>query len=278
MKTKFLSLIITCLLTVSAMAQANLNAYKYVIVPNKYDFLREKDQYQANSLTKFLFEKYGFKAVMEGESYPEDLKMNRCLALKSDAIKDSGLFKTKVSIELKDCNDVVLLTTEFGESREKEYKKAYNEAIRDAFKDIEALNYTYEPVAQTVAETTNQTTNTEQEIQQLKEELEALKAKESVASTAVVPVVSTSEKQPEKEEVSVEDKVTTNVLYAQEIENGYQLVDATPKVVYKLTKTAQPNLFLVNGENAIIYKKGEAWIIEFNTSEGAKQKELNIKF
>ena len=42
-----------------AFSQTNLNNYKYVIVPKKYDFLKEEDQFRLNGLTKFLFEKYG---------------------------------------------------------------------------------------------------------------------------------------------------------------------------------------------------------------------------
>ncbi|GAA4293443.1 hypothetical protein [Aestuariibaculum suncheonense] len=283
MKTKFLSFLITFLVASSVFAQTNLNAYKYVIVPNKYDFLKEKDQYQLNSLTKFLFEKYGFTALKEGEAYPDDLVKNRCLALKSDALKDSGLFKTRLSVELKDCNDAVVFTTKLGESREKDFYRAYNEALRDAFTDIEALNYKYEPREAVIASTTVAATNTEQEIQQLKQELEALKAKEAeqTAAATVVPVVTTEKVAVVKDEAVVEaevKEVMNSVLYAQEIENGYQLVDATPKVVYRITKTAQPNLYMVNGENAIIYKKGDTWLIEYNTSEGTKQKELNIKF
>lgn len=284
MKTKFLSLLVMCLVAGSLFAQTNLNAYKYVIVPNKYDFLKEKDQYQLNSLTQFLFEKYGFTALKEGEAYPDDLVENRCLALKSDAMKDPGLFKTKLTVELKDCNDAVVYTTKVGESREKDFYRAYTEALRDAFTDIEALNYKYEPnLGATTTTTVVAATNTNQEIQELKNEIQALKEKEAqqAANVAVVPVVAAEKVETAKEAKTMEaevKEVMNSVLYAQEIENGYQLVDATPKVVYKITKTAQPNLYMVNGENAIIYKKGDTWVIEYNTSEGTKQKELNIKF
>ena len=129
----------------STFAQSNLNNYKYVIVPKKFEFLKEANQYRLNELTEFLFNKYGFQALMEGDSYPDDLLKNRCLALKSNLIKDSGLFKTKISVELKDCNDQVVYTSEVGESREKDYEKAYNEAVRNAFKSFETVNYQYVP-------------------------------------------------------------------------------------------------------------------------------------
>ena len=69
MQTKFIQILITCLIVTSVFSQVNLNDYKYVIVPKKYDFLKEADQYQINSLSKFLFNKYGFQTLMEGEKY-----------------------------------------------------------------------------------------------------------------------------------------------------------------------------------------------------------------
>ena len=96
-----LSIILGCL--TFSKAQSNLNDYKYVIVPNKFDFLKEADKYQLNSLTKFLFNKYGFTALLENENYPEDLAKNMCLGLRSDVISESGMFKTKLRVELKNC-------------------------------------------------------------------------------------------------------------------------------------------------------------------------------
>jgi len=280
----------------TVFSQVSINAYKYVIVPNKYDFLKEKNQYQLNALTKFLFEKYGFEALMEGSDYPEDLAVNRCLALNADVLKDSGLFKTKLSIELKDCNGKTVFTSKVGESREKDYKSAYNLALRDAFESVEALEYKYKPNKNNVATVAVNTTaknETASEIAQLKQEIENLKKeKEAKVEKASEKQVSTEKaeslkQQVKKEEAKVlveskfpkENKIpTTQALYAQEIENGFQLVDRTPKVVYKIKKTGRENLFLVEGEDAVIYKSGNHWIYEYNTAEGVKQQQLNIKF
>ncbi|WP_027138474.1 hypothetical protein [Gaetbulibacter saemankumensis] len=289
MKTKIFSLLLTLFITINGFSQVNLNKYKYVIIPKKFDFLKEKDQYQLNSLTKFLFEKYGFEALMEGEKYPEDLIRNRCLGLKSDVNKDSGLFKTKLIIELKDCGDQVVMATSVGESREKEYARAYNEALRAAFSDIEALNYRYEPDSSITSLAASQSVEAKAEvnteIEKLKQEIEALKQQKVVVAVAPVEAEVNDKVEPKVEEVeevksmAAEVKeVLATVLYAQEIAGGYQLVDSTPKVVYKVKKTGQTDVFFVEGENAIIYKKGDTWIYEYNTSEGLQQKELNIKF
>ncbi len=134
--------------SVYSYAQNNINNYKYVMVPEGYTFLSENDRYQLNSLTKFLFEKYGFKAFIRGTEYPDDMKNNGCLGLMADVKKNSGLFLTKLFVELKNCNGNVVFTSKVGTSREKEFKRAYQEALRDAFQSIKNLNYKYVKVDQ----------------------------------------------------------------------------------------------------------------------------------
>ncbi|KJD37288.1 hypothetical protein PW52_01130 [Tamlana sedimentorum] len=283
MKIKLFFLGVSLLLCSAGFAQKNLNNYKYVIVQNKYDFLKEADQYQLNSLTKFLFEKYGFEAVLEGENFPEEMAFNRCLALSSDVIKDSGMFKTKLSVQLKDCNGALVFTSQLGESREKEYKVAYHEALRDAFKSIELLNHKYEPKSEgslpakkTISEkVAAANVEKEKEVARLKQELEALKKERETSAKAVKPI----EPQPKKVvPVTKSLPAKAQILYAQETPTGFQLVDSTPKVVFKIKKTGRKDLFLVEGEDSVIYKQDNKWIYEYNTDAGAQQKELNINF
>ncbi|MCB4807735.1 hypothetical protein LG651_05690 [Tamlana sp. 62-3] len=281
MKIKLFFLGVSLLLCSVGYSQKNLNNYKYVVVQNKYDFLKEADQYQLNSLTKFLFEKYGFEAVLEGENYPEEMAFNRCLALSSDVLKDSGMFKTKLSVQLKDCNGAVVFTSQIGESREKEYKLAYHEALRDAFKSIAILNHKYEPKKVVSAPTPKvkkeeiATANNEKEVARLKQELEVLKKEKEASAKAEKPI----ESQPKKvAPVAKSLPAKAQILYAQETPTGFQLVDSTPKVVFKIKKTGRKDLFLVEGEDSVIYKQDNKWIYEYNTDAGVQQKELNIKF
>ncbi|TXG38787.1 hypothetical protein [Seonamhaeicola maritimus] len=296
MKSKFLFSIAFLLLFSNVFSQTNLNNYKYVIVPNKFDFLKDKDQYQLNSLAQFLFGKYGFTALKEGEDYPQDLRSNRCLALRSDVLKESGMFKTRLKVELKDCNDQVIYTTGLGESREKEFKKAYNQSIREAFLFIRDLNYSYVPNESITSLATTTITSTSQpaakrevsqEIQELKEEIEILKkAKLAAAKQDLIvkpkPVAELEPEIPPKTEIEtakpIVAKPTSNILYAQEISGGFQLVDSSPKVVYKIKSTGLDNVYLVEGKSAIIYKKGSAWVIEYYTNGVLKKETLNIKF
>ena len=119
-----------------------------------------------------------------------------------------------------------------------------------------------------------------QEIKQLREEIENLKQEKEEAkviigekntTAQVVPVEPTTNASKSTSEVK-------DILYAQKIENGFQLVDSSPKVVYKIRNTSLENVFMVEGKNATLHKKGEAWILEYYENDVLKQEALNIKF
>jgi len=169
MKTKYIFIVIVLYFVTNTFSQPNLNDYKYIIVPNSFDFLKSKDQYQLNSLTKFLFNKYGFTAIMEDEVFLQDLVDNGCLALRSDVEKLNGLFKTKLVVVLRNCKNEIVFTSEVGASREKDFKRAYNLSLRNAFKSFKKVNYSYSPNEGIVAERIKINTAANQEIEKLKE-------------------------------------------------------------------------------------------------------------
>ncbi|WP_010520238.1 hypothetical protein [Aquimarina agarivorans] len=123
-----------------ASAQA-LNSYKYVMVPTQFPFQKEDHQYNFNRLTKFLLEKYDFEAFIQGEDLPENV--NGCEALVANVVKGKGFLKTILALELKDCKGQVVFTSVEGVSREKDFKKSYHEAIRNAFKDPRLVRHHY---------------------------------------------------------------------------------------------------------------------------------------
>jgi hypothetical protein len=125
-------------------AQKNINSHKYIIVPKQFEFQKSADQYQLNSLTKFLFEKSGFTVLFADENFPADLAANTCLGLKARINNESGMFSTKMNVELLDCHNQVAFSSKEGRSKEKDYKTAYHEALRMAFVDIENLKYAYD--------------------------------------------------------------------------------------------------------------------------------------
>jgi hypothetical protein len=135
MKVKLFLLLILGSCIVNGYAQKSPGDYSYVEIPRLYEFLYEEDQHQLNSLTKFLFNKYGFNAYFSDE-LPN---VKRCDGLQAEVLGKSGLIYTKITVVLKDCNGVEVFRSEEGSSKRKEYKKAYHEAMRMAFASIETL-------------------------------------------------------------------------------------------------------------------------------------------
>jgi hypothetical protein len=219
--------------------------------------LNDIDQYRLNSFTKFLFEKYNFIAIMENAEKPDDLASNNCMALNSNVINNKSLLKTKLIVELKNCKGEVVFTSKEGESREKDLMKAHHQALRDAFTSIQALNYNYTPKKE----------DNQDVVIMPKKRVEKVTVKEKT-----VP-----EKQNTKENQANEKNsiATVPTLYAQPIQNGFQLVDTTPKVVYILLETNLEGVFIVKDKNAIIYKENGRWFLSYSEAETS---ELNIKF
>lgn len=243
-------LFIALFITTTSFAQKSINNYKYVIVPTKFDFVKGKDKYQTSSLTKFLFNKYGFTALLEDEKLPEDLVNNRCLALTGVVKDDSSLFTTKSIIELRDCYNKVVFTSQIGKSKEKEYKKAYHEAIRNAFKSVQALKYKYIP---------------SKEVAVVKEEV-------------TIPVVSAVEIVKSKTIEVKEESTPKNALYAQPLANGFQLVNIKLEVVFQILKTNVKDVFVIKDKNGILYKNGSSWFAEYYENETKVTKQYQIKF
>lgn len=288
MKNKIVLLFITAVLTWNtAKAQTNINDYKYVIVPNTFDFLKEPDQYRLNTLTKLLFEKHGFTAIMEKDTFPDEAISNGCLALHADVLKESGVFNSKLKVELKDCQNNIVFVTNIGKSKEKNYEVAYNLALREAFKSFDTFKYQYKENETILSYGKKDAQESKDEIEKLKEEIKILKEEKEVVAEVVVKEVVAVKKEEIKEEVNKEiiaekpvkeETENGNVLYAQKMENGYQLVDSTPKVVYKIKKTGMQNVYLVEGKDAILYQLNNNWVLEYYDNGKLQTKTLTIKF
>lgn len=130
-----LLLLFTISFVSQTQAQKEPSEFEFVVVPDQYSFLFEKDQFQLNSLTKFLFNKHGFNAFFNTE-LPN---IDRCAGLYADVIRDNGFVWTNLTVELRDCKGNLIFRSIEGKSKLKEYNKAYSEALRVCFESIQAL-------------------------------------------------------------------------------------------------------------------------------------------
>ena len=74
--------------------------------------------------------------------------------------------------------------------------------------------------------------------------------------------------------------VTSNLLFAQPIENGFQLIDATPKVVFKIYKTSNPSCFIAVKEaiNGVLILKDNDWFFEYYQINKLFSEKVLVKF
>jgi len=70
------------------------------------------------------------------------------------------------------------------------------------------------------------------------------------------------------------------VLFAQPIPNGYQLVDATSKVIMKVLKTSNPQMFTaIKGTiTGVLISKDNQWFFEYYQEEKLVSEKIDVKF
>jgi hypothetical protein len=253
MKTKFLFL----LLFVSSYGfSQSINDYVAVVVPTKYEFLKSENQYRLNTLTKFNLKKAGFEAFYANEIMPKEYN-DRCSLLYVDVNEDKGFMITKLYIIFKDCYGTVIYKSEVGKSREKEFDAAYVEALNNAFLSVYALHYKYSGTAVNSQKT-------------------------AIASPVIVPVVATT---VAATTVAVNVPSSTefnemNMLFAQPIKNGYQLVDNSPKVIMKVYKSTNPAIYLATKGTiqGVLISKDNQWFFEYYEKETLMSETIAVKF
>jgi hypothetical protein len=258
MKSKFLFL----LLFVSTFGfSQSVNDYAAVIVPLKYDFIREDNQYRLCTLTKFNLQKAGFEVFYANEP-TSNKHTDRCSLLKVDVVKESAFLATKLYVVLKDCNDKEVFKSEVGKSKEKEFEVAYSEALNMAFQSVYALNYKYNGKAINTPKEAVAVANVPP--------VTAVVATAAIATTAAVAInVPSSSAEPDG-----------TVLFAQPIKNGFQLIDSTPKVVMKVYKTTNPSIYIAIKDSlqGLALQKENQWYFEYYDKETLMSEKITVKF
>ncbi|MNQ47265.1 hypothetical protein D3C85_611010 [compost metagenome] len=261
MKIKLLLVTLFC--SVIGFAQS-INDYKAVIVPLKYDFLKSENQYRMATVTKSNLNKAGFQAFYANEDIPAEFS-DRCQLLYIDVKKDNAFLVTKLFIEFKDCYGKVVYTSEVGKSKEKDYEAAYRESLNMAFISVTALHYKYS--GKTVSPTGNRVGTGAMNPA-------AVAVMAPAETAAVVTPAATTVATP------VADVSDPNLLYAQPTENGYQLIDKTPKVVMKLLKTSRPDSFIAikDGVQGTLNAKDNQWFFEYYQNDKLVSEKVVVKF
>ncbi len=226
----------------SLEAQTDLNQYKYVSVPDRFDFLKTSDQYQLSSLTQFLLTKNGFTVLESIENYPSDLAANSCLLLDVNVEKIKGFLKTKLEVQFINCKKEVVFRSAIGTSKEKDFKTAYHQAIRAAFDSMEVLNYNYEASAAI-------------DISAPIETSKPVLPKPSI-QTPSAPVVVASVDPVDSPELPNKTLIVSTAY-------GYDITDANGRVLFSIHPTMEEGIFIIDKLPGIAYKRGKRWVREY---------------
>lgn len=215
---KQLVIAVILLIHFSTFSQS-VNDYEYVIIPEQYSFAKNVDQYQLNSLTQFLFNKYGFESYRERDQKPPGLQIGNCNILYADVESSSNFLTAKLKVVLKDCKDQVVFISEQGKSKQKDFKKAYHEALRNAFISIQDLKYSYNGKSHD-----NSESETVAEIPQPEIVTETPQVKEDKKETPDVQKVDVVEKIKEAPEIKEVKEIASILGSYQSADGFYRLV------------------------------------------------------
>jgi hypothetical protein len=199
-------LFLALLFTTISLAQEK---YKYAIIPNKFSILKSDNQYNLNVISKKMLESHGLITYFENE-IPDNF--NTCEALFLDLSQDNNMFSTKLFIDLKDCRNTIIFKSDAGISREKDYKKSYNDALREASKSLQNFDF-----------------------------LNKIKTQKS--EIAKIEPQKTEISKPENPKIT--NNQNSNVYKLEKNTNGYQLLNQNNDVIAQLLKTSNPSIFII---------------------------------
>jgi hypothetical protein len=222
----------------------SLNDYKYAIVPSKFEFLKEKDQFRLNTLTKLLMEKYGFITYYDSDVLPNEVVESNCNKVYVDVKSNGNLFVTKLTVVLKDCKNAVVYTSIEGRSREKELQVAYNQALREAFSSFDKLEYKYSGNSNV-----NSNVNSKSNVNE-----------------------NSNSKSPLLNQMLFAKPLGPNLI--QLLTNDTDI----PNLVLTISKTNNPSIFIVEEamRQGVVYKNNNEWIFDYYENEKLISEKLNI--
>ena len=284
-------IILTVFSATVGFSQTNLNDYKYVIVEKQFHFQNEPNENDFNNMVRFQFRKHGFTAILDGTPLPDDLKSNYCLALKSE-ITAKGALRTKGKITLTDCNGIIVFTSRESITKEKNFVRAFDLAIRGAFDSFNGLNYKYVPSDDIIAQGLDN--EAIKQVQDAKKEIEALKAEIKELKVDIEPdqeakAADSDQMDDIKANIPSEEEALTEsvpeeviaVYTARATKDGYELRTMMNRLIYTLYLTGKKDVYIFNNSerSGIVYKTDDGdWMLE-TLIEGNKQSEkIKIKF
>ncbi|MDW9382179.1 hypothetical protein [Chryseobacterium sp. JV558] len=243
---KKLSMLMLTVCSTVIFAQ-KVSDYKYVTVPEKFETFKE-DYGLENFFTKALAGKKYIVLPVIKDKWPAEAKSNFCNVVSADILNDKSLFKNKVIVQFKDCNNNIILEAK-GVSNIKELEEGVQDALKQTLIKIPMSN----PVALLPASTSGQNTSPEPAV--------------SVASTTTPEANSYSNGKLDLQKIQIDS-------------NQFILAKAGSSVPFAVFKTTSKNaVFLVklaDGNSTIGYFENGSIVIDLPQADGRFSKEVFV--
>lgn len=243
----FLSIIFIALIKSQTLAD-----YKYIVIPQEFaDFKNNK--YGLDLLLEKSLKGKKYQVLSETKTnWPAEALTNPCAVVNANIEDDKSMFRNKVILEFKDCNNQMIFTQK-GNSMIKEFEPGFQDALKQTLVKIPASN----PIAMTG----------------------------KPAESKPQEVIKTSEPSPTKDVVSqptsTAKKYSNGKLTLQKIqidESQFILADGNSSVPFATFKsTAKKDVYRVKlgtGESTIGYYENGNIIIEMPKNNGEFSNEV----
>ncbi|MEB3396300.1 hypothetical protein [Flavobacterium psychrophilum] len=253
---KYFSILVFALISSVTYSQSSLNDYEMAIIPSKFEFQKEDNQYRISSTIKAFLKQKGFEAYVSTDVLPEGFLDYNCNKIFVNVLEENTLFSTRIKIEFKNCKQLVLFTTDLGESREKELGKGYNQALLLALKSFDKSRYKF-----------SGKTYYDEEAQ------EKIKSRDVHSISSEVTKITKSEKGVTYEKVTKQDALVTSEVFVK-------VVNQANQQELLLYKTSREGIYLCNqnGKNGVVFAKDEVWFFEYLENEKLISEKLDVNF
>ena len=259
-------------------AQAQLDNYKYFVVPKRFETFKDVNQYQTSTLVKFLLTRYAFDPIYD-DAIPEELFLDKCLGLITQLEDNSTYLQTVVAIVFYDCRGQEVFRTQEGSSKNKEFKEAYSEAIQKAMSNMALISHNYQGSEEETVE--------EPVVTQAPDPVEIIPEPETevapVEPAAVAVIVEEISEPSVKEETVSEASEATKPKITQweqiARDKGYVLTQPGIDVSWVFMQTSSLNVFLALSKNiqGIAFIVDEGWRVEYYLGDVLQAEIIEVK-
>ena len=244
-----------------------ISDYQYIRVPEKFGDA-EVNKSGLNELLQIKLKQKKFTVLTTKDKWPADAMQNPCHIMTAELLNNSNMFKNRLKIEFKDCENKTISVLD-GKSSIKEFEPGMRDALEDAVKQIppsspveQFLTVKPKETKKAVEQTENQNTT-----------------RTVVTETQTVPnnaAPKTEKTVGQKAEVYANGNITVTRIFLAEGE--FILVNPNHSVPYATFKpTAKKEVYrvkLADGTATFGYLEEEKIVIELPNSDGSYRNEV----